>query len=127
MGRVGDLPHDRALVARQYVDQEMIGRARTPLPVYLQTMGEPQSTKTTLLQVRMTPELKAKLERYVERLNDAAFDAGQAPSATISDLVRTWIEEKIEAPAQKSLAKGVDQEQKPASNVLLALEKLRGV
>ena len=105
----------------------MIGRARTPLPVYLQTMGEPQSTKTTLLQVRMTPEEKAALEKYVERLNDAAFDAGQAPSATISDLVRTWIKEKIEAPAQKSLAKGVDQEQKPASNVLLALEKLRGV
>jgi hypothetical protein len=90
-------------------------------------MTEPASPKTALLQVRMPPDLKARLEKHVERINDLAFEQGFPPSATVSDLVRMWIEEKLDAPApQKTAHKGVDQAVKPADNVLTAFEKLRG-
>jgi hypothetical protein len=86
-----------------------------------------QEPKTVTVALRLSPEHKALLDKLVQTMNDQAFEQGGAPVYTVASVLQSWVIEKVEPPtSMKSPSKSVDQEIKPASNVLAALEKLRG-
>lgn len=51
--------------------------------------------KTRQINVRLTPQLTAALERRVREANERAKKAGLPMTVTVSALIRLWIEERL--------------------------------
>ncbi len=86
-------------------------------------MAEP---KSVVLGLRLSPEQRARLEALVRTMNDQAYEQGRAPVYTVASVLQGWVIEKLEALAPKEKVPSTDTALRPASNVLAAIEKLRG-
>jgi hypothetical protein len=96
--------------------------------------------KTEVVAFRLPTWAKERLDEIVNSLNDRAFEQGRAPVHTVSSFMMKVIEQKLwehevrvavaeldkdgKPPGDRAVT--TDTALRPASNVLAAIEKLRG-
>ena len=89
------------------------------------TETKPDS-RTIQIGVRLTPEEDERLTRAVATLNERAFEAGLPPTCTVSNVVRMWIQERLDFLEGTPPEEQATRQMRPATSVNKALEKLRG-